>query len=165
MNFIDPNQQSYPIPQGAYRPRNTGKKILISLLVLLLLASIGAAGYFYMQWSQYKNNPNKVSEDELQNTIDAIGRLIVLPTDEQPTVATVTEPDKLKDQPFFAHAKAGDKVLFYNKARKAFLYDPVANKLIDVSTIADSSNPQQPPAATQTTVSGSNTQQIPNTKQ
>ena len=157
MNFLDSTQQ--PPQSFVMKPKKIMKKMLMGVFVLLLLGSMAAAGYFYLQWSHYKNNPNKVSEDELQQTINAVGKLIVLPTDEQPTVATVTEPDKLKDQPFFKYAKAGDKVLFYNKAKKAFLYDPVANKLIDVSTIADSSNPQQPPPADgqQPNVSGSNT--------
>ena len=147
MNFIDGQPQP--------KPKKTVNKLVITLLVLLLLASVGAAAFFYLQWAKYKNNPNKVSEDDLQQTIDEIGQLIVLPTGEKPTVATVSDPEKLKDQPFFAHAKTGDKVLFYQNARKAYLYDPVARKLIDVSTIANSAN-QTPPS----TVSGSNTQTI-----
>jgi len=64
-----------------------------------------------------------------------VGRIIVLPNDEEPTVATVTDPEKLRDQVFFANAKAGDKVLIYTKARKAYLYDPIAGKLVEVAPI------------------------------
>jgi hypothetical protein len=50
-------------------------------------------------------------------------------------VATVSDPEKLKEQPFFTQAKKGDKLLIYAKARKAILYDPAINKIIEVSTL------------------------------
>ncbi len=64
-----------------------------------------------------------------------VGKLIELPIGEDPTVATVTDITKLKDQPFFAKAKNGDKVLIYTNARKAILYDPQAKKVIDIAPI------------------------------
>ena len=61
--------------------------------------------------------------------------MIVLPEDEIPTVATVSDPEKLKEQPFFSDAKKGDKVLIYANAKKAILYDPMANKIVTVAPI------------------------------
>jgi hypothetical protein len=107
----------------------------MALAVLVLLGTIGASGYFYKQLSDIKKDPNKVAADETNATISAIGKLIVLPTGEQPTLATVTDPSKLADQPFFASAKAGYKVLIYPNAKKAILYDPVQNKIVEVSPI------------------------------
>ena len=78
---------------------------------------------------------NAEAAQEAADVIKAVGELIMLPEDEEPTVATVTDPTKLKDQAFFANAKTGHKVLIYTQARKAFLYDPEANKLVEVAPI------------------------------
>lgn len=72
---------------------------------------------------------------EISTLIERVGKLIVLPQGEEPTVATVSDPDKLKDQVFFANAKVGDKVLIYTKARKAYLYDPEGDILLEVAPI------------------------------
>ena len=65
----------------------------------------------------------------------AVSKLMVLPTDETPTMATVSDPEKLKNQAFFVNAKVGDKVLIYTKARKAILFSPSQNKIIEVSPL------------------------------
>jgi hypothetical protein len=75
---------------------------------------------------------------EMHNATDVvahIGKLILLPDGEQPTVATVSNLDPLKGQSFFAHARVGDVVLMYAKAKKAFLYDPKADQVIEVAPI------------------------------
>ncbi len=67
--------------------------------------------------------------------MEAVGRLIVLPEDEVPTIATVTDLEALQGQPFFANAKLGDKVLIFAKAGKAILYDPVEQKIVEVAPV------------------------------
>lgn len=72
---------------------------------------------------------------EVEDVVTRVGKLIVLPQGEEPTVATVTDPALLKDQAFFANAKTGHKVLIYTQARKAFLYDPERNILIEAAPL------------------------------
>ena len=67
---------------------------------------------------------------------------MVLPS-EEPTIATVSNIEALRSQPFFANAKNGDRVLIYVNARKAVLYDPVNNKIVEATPI----NIGNPPAA------------------
>lgn len=67
--------------------------------------------------------------------IARVGRLIRLPEDEQPTVAMVSNLDPLKNQAFFTHARIGDVVLMYAKARKAILYSPQEDRIIEVAPI------------------------------
>lgn len=76
------------------------------------------------------------SKDELPDVIDKVNKLIQLPIGEEPTLATVSDMNKLRDQVFFTNAENGDKVLIYNKARKAYLYRPSQNRLIDVTTVS-----------------------------
>ncbi|MGI9118277.1 MAG: hypothetical protein ACR2IQ_01895, partial [Minisyncoccia bacterium] len=46
-----------------------------------------------------------------------------------------SDPEALKDQPFFAKAVKGDKVLIYAQAKKAFLYSTTMNKILDVAPL------------------------------
>ena len=110
-------------------------KISFLVGVLVFAGTLGAAGYFYKQLSHLKANPTQVVADETNAVLAKVGKLIVLPADEQPTLATVTDPEKLRDQPFFASATKGDKVLIYANAKKAILYNPTENKIVEVAPI------------------------------
>lgn len=131
---------------------------LFVILAILLLGGIAAAGYFYTQYTKAKSelqtikadpsNLQKAAEGEAKKLIVDIGKLIELPQDEEPTVATVTDVEKLREQEFFKNAKNGDKVLIYTNSKKAILYDPKANKVINVApiNIGTPSAGQQPQA-------------------
>jgi len=110
------------------------KPVLIALIVLIVL-SLGAAGYFFWQFTELKSNPQRFIQEETQALINKVSRLIVLPEGETPTIATVSDPEKLKDQPFFAKAKTGDKVLIFSTSQKAILYDPVNDIIVEVAPI------------------------------
>ena len=110
-------------------------KILIPILVVVVIISAWFAFDYRSQLNELKKNPNKIALDEVAALTAKIGQYMVLPEGEQPTLATVADPSKLVDQPFFARAKVGDKVLLYGSARKAILYDPVANKILEVAPI------------------------------
>lgn len=111
--------------------------IVIGLLIGLVLALIPSY-YFYTKYQDAQNklnNPDIVAKAEIQSVTDKLSKLMVLPKDEQPTVATVTDKAKLKEQPFFARAENGDKVILYINAKKAILFREKDNKIIDVAPI------------------------------
>ena len=101
-------------------------------LGLVVVIAIVVAVYFYLQ---YQKNQPQANEQAVQSLVAEVSKLIELPTGEQPTVATVSDINKLKNQTFFAHAKNGDKVLIYTKAQKAILYDPTERKIVEVGPI------------------------------
>lgn len=111
------------------------KKHTIPLLVFLAVVTSASAVYFYQRAAALKANPDLAAQKEAADVVSRLGKLILLPAGEIPTVASVNDPAKLKDQPFFANAKVGDKVLLYQSARKAYLYDPSADKIINVDSI------------------------------
>ena len=111
------------------------KKNTVQVLVAVIIAAFGLAYYFYSEYSALKENPDKIVQEETRELVNKIGKLIVLPEGETPTVATVADTEKLKDQPFFAKAKTGDKVLIYANAKKAILYDVENNKIVEVAPI------------------------------
>ena len=114
---------------------NLKSSAVLGILVILLLVAIGAGSYFYLQFAELSKNPQKTAQQEVQELVSKVSKLIVLPEGETPTIATVSDPEKLKEQPFFANAKNGDKVLIYTNAKKAILYDPVNNKIVEVAPV------------------------------
>lgn len=111
------------------------KSSIVTVLLILLVASVGFNYYLYSQSVGVVKNPQEVAQKEAADLVAKVSKLIVLPEGENPTVATVKDPEKLKDQLFFANAKEGSKVLIFTKAKKAVLYDPDANKVIEVAPL------------------------------
>jgi len=105
--------------------------------MLVILATVGIIGstYYYRQYRALKANPNLEAQKEAAGLVESVSKLMDLPADEIPTIATVQAQEKLKDQPFFINAKNGDKLLAYTKAMKAILYRPSTNRIIEVAPI------------------------------
>ena len=115
---------------------------VMSLVLVIALLVIGPSLFFYKKYDKAQEELKKSdSRQQSQQLVDDIGELVLLPTDEKPTVATVTDVTKLAKQPFFAKAKNGDKVLVYNKARRAILYRPSIDKVVDM--VIFNANPEQ----------------------
>ena len=120
------------------------KGLTLYVLTALVLIAAGFAVYYWNEASALKENPQKVAQDETKKLIASVSKLIILPEGETPTIATVTDTEKLKDQPFFAKAQTGDKVLIYTNARKAILYSLIHHKIVEVAPI-NIGNPQTAP--------------------
>lgn len=75
------------------------------------------------------------AKKEVQDLVAAVGKLIVLPS-EEPTVATVMDAKKLiAEQTFYQGAINGDKLLIYPKAQKAIIYSPSRGVLVNVGPV------------------------------
>jgi len=115
------------------------KTFLLLLVIIALVVSAGAAYYYYSKYEQtlkLLQNPSSAAQEEVNSIVKKVGEIMDLPSDESPTIATISDVSKLKNQPFFAHAKNGFKVLLYQKAKKAILYDPFMNRIIDVQPLS-----------------------------
>ena len=112
-----------------------GQKFLKVVVPIVAVVAIVVAGYFYNQVRILKKNPQVAAQQEVDQLVAKVSNLIVLPTGETPTIATISDPSALKDQPFFASAVKGDKVLIYAQAKKAILYSVNLNKILDVAPL------------------------------
>jgi len=112
-------------------------KIIIGVAVLVVLAAAPTIYYFrqYQNAQLRLNNPTEAASQDAKNTIGEVGKFMMLPADETPTVMQVTDVTKLKNQPFFANAKNGDRIIIYTKAKKAILYRAEINMIIDVAPV------------------------------
>lgn len=118
--------------------KKISKRLLIYLLLSLSVILFGATGYFFYQYQKLARNPiaaQEANQKETQKLTKDIGKLMLLPKDETPTVATITDVEKLKDQLFFKNAANGNKVLIYPDSKLAVIYDPKANLIVSVGPV------------------------------
>ncbi len=114
------------------------KAIGISGAVIIL-----AAGYFHQtqvssdlqHQNQKLSHPQANTQAQASTLRDEVATLIELPRGETPTIATVEDINKLKNQPFFTKAQNGDKVLMFAKGKEAILYRPGVRKIIQVAPL------------------------------
>lgn len=126
------------------------KYIIGVVIALLIIAGAGGTYYFYTQYQKSQtllNNPTAASQAESDAVLSKLKKLMMLPGNEQPSIATVLDVSKLKDQPFFANATNGDKVVIFTKAQMAILYSPNKNLIVNVAPVETN---RQTPTDTQT---------------
>jgi len=135
-----PPEQKSPEKKRKW-PFSTANTVIAVILILVLAGFV----WSFLQYRAYKTKATRLSTPEgqqelataeIQKLVEKVGRHIVLPKDEEPTVATVMDAAGLaKTQPFYKEAKNGEKVLLYVKAQKAIIYDEELDRLINVGPI------------------------------
>lgn len=99
-----------------------------SLLLALVLGSI-VAGVLLLP--KLFEKPNY---DSLTTVTNALSQHMILPQDEKPILATVTDKSLLKT-PFLREADNGDKVIIYEKAKKVIIYRPSVDRIVSIGPI------------------------------
>jgi hypothetical protein len=125
-------------------PKISGKVALI-IMIVIAVAALGGCAWFYAKYTAVKQQASalatpagqqEMAKLEVQALLDKIGKLIVLPVGEEPTVATITDADALKkEQQFYQDASTGDKVVIYVQAKKAIIFNEAKNILVNVGPI------------------------------
>ena len=126
------------------RRRLTKTGFLGGLGVILVVGSLGLAMYFYLAYQEVLEA--QTPSAELASLLVSISEHLELPLGETPTLATVTDREKLSGQDFFASSQNGDKVLLYQEAKKAILYRPSTGKIVNVAAINASDSIDTEPA-------------------
>lgn len=139
---------SHTSPSTLKKRSNKTTAVLL-LIVIMLIAALTLTG---LQYKKTKDTLKKLSSAEGQQELakketnallEKVGKLMVLPGDEDPIVATITDKDLLsKEQPFYANASNGDRVIAYIRARKAIIYDPIRNVIVNAGPIYVSEQPK-----------------------
>jgi hypothetical protein len=130
--FLIEKDQREESPQ---RRKSRGSQVVSILIAVLVVAAGAGAYYFYWYVSPVAAGQDKQGEREVQSLVSEVGELMLLPTDEVPTVATVADKTKVQDQLFFKNTENGDKLLAYTRSMQAVLYRPAAHKIIAVAPI------------------------------
>lgn len=131
------------VKKSMFKKIFSNKPVLIGGFVVLLIVIVAGVIYAVSYFAEDAKT-TKPSTQEVQQLIDEVGNIVVLPQGETPTVATVTDVEKLASQPFFKDAQNGDKVIIFGNAKEAILYRPSIKKVIAMSPIngTDLNQPQ-----------------------
>lgn len=115
--------------------RRTRQWLIPVAVVLIALVGLGVWKYLdqQKQLTDLKNAQTSAKEANEQ-LIEDVGKVAVIPPDEQPVVREVEELESLAKQPFYAEAEIGDKVLLFTKAKRAFLYRPSTKQIVNISS-------------------------------
>jgi len=107
-------------------PKKSRKLIKTTLkIIILIIVLVIVAGSYY----SYQHRGGEVGQLTRKLT-----PYFQLPT-EKPSVATITDKNKLSSQSFFSQAENGDKLLIYTNAHEIVLYRPSIGKVIDIAPI------------------------------
>lgn len=139
--------------KGAKSQTKSGSMLNVVLLILFLAALAGFAWSFWRYWSLKQEvrflsttqGQQELNKKEIDKVVEAVGKLIILPTDQQPTVATIQDAAALaKEQPFFDGAENGDKLLLFSD--KAIIYSVKNDKLVNVGPVYNQDGQAAKPA-------------------
>ena len=119
----------------------TPKNLKIAAAVAVVVVLLGAGAAYHWKKSQPQSAASK--QQEVNDLVTQVSKLMLLPPGETPTIATVSDVSKLKGQAFFANAETGDKVLIFASTRQAILFRPSANRIIEVAPLVVGNPPEQ----------------------
>jgi len=97
-----------------------------ALVVTLVLVAGGIGTYLFL--------PKQVDLTNVNVVTGLVSKHIMLPNDETPALLTVTDTSKLTTD-FLKQASNGDKVLIYQKHKKAIIYRPSIDRIVDVGPV------------------------------
>ena len=108
-----------------------GKLVGLVVVVVLIIA-----GYYAWTFLAPGMTEQQKIEKETKALVAQVSRLMVLPEGELPQVAEIKDAAlAAKEQPFYTGAQNGDKVLVYVNARKAIVYSPSRDMIVNAGPI------------------------------
>ena len=130
-----------PIVFDSPQKKLTFKKIVLGLLVLFfLLALFFGKGYFNAKQEIVRLQTPEAQEQAKQAEVDllleAVSKHMILPENEVPIAAEITDRDSLAaEQNFYKNAQNGDQLLVYIQNQQAIIYSPSRDIIVNVGPI------------------------------
>jgi hypothetical protein len=119
--------QDYDVPKR--KKKSPLSKSFFPLFVVLIL--ILAFLTYQHNRAPSPEKQRQIQEKQNTQTIEAVKKIMLVPS-EQPIIATIEQAETLvKEQPFYGGAQNGDKLLIFPNAKKAVIYNPTGNKIIN----------------------------------
>jgi hypothetical protein len=142
------------------KPKKSRNIILVAVLIIAVLSLVWAEKsrrnavhqleQKSAQLEELKKSTENSSQDLANRVRENVSKLINLPLDPPPTVATISDVDKLRESnEFFTSANNGNYLVL--TGNRAILYDLEKNIILDVAPFqVNQSSPTPTPKATPT---------------
>jgi|GEM_PF-2982497 len=117
-------------------------KVIFYIFVAIVIIALGVFIVIQYKENQFLRSPEGIAEQQQKEAdalVEKVSKIMQLPN-EQPTIATVSDKEKLIEQSFFADVENGDKVLIFSQAGRAVIYRVSENRIINSGPIAITSN-------------------------
>jgi hypothetical protein len=101
------------------------KYLMFAAGIVLVIAVV------MLLWPRKRSAPNLNSVEVIKYMV---AEHMVLPANEQPALVTVVDKNKVNTK-FLKQSENGDKVLIYQNNKKAIIYRPSINKIIDIGPV------------------------------
>ncbi|HUD05370.1 MAG TPA: hypothetical protein VMR18_00400 [Candidatus Saccharimonadales bacterium] len=128
---VKPSRSKYRYVRKAVRRLRRIHPILFAIILVVIVAGISIGSILIFK---NNNNDSLSGAAELRVVEAEVSKHYLLPTNEVPALATVTDESKLTS-PFFKDAKDGDKVLIYEKNQLAIIYRPSIDRIVMVGPV------------------------------
>jgi hypothetical protein len=117
----------------------SGKVKYIAAAILILVLAGGA--YYYLGVYRPGQNPEVKAKKEQAELTGQISNHLMLPTDDEPVIYNIEDPELLKgQQKFFENSNKGDKLIVYPKTGKAVIYSPERDIVVNVGPVTFDQN-------------------------
>lgn len=117
------------------------------LLIVAFAAAVLVGVYYFVQYQRLRNDPTLEARREAEQVVKELSRLMIVPDEPAPILATVSDRDQLQDQPFFRNAQNGDQVVIFPASMRAVLYRPSEKRIVDIAPLMADAPPQPVPAS------------------
>ncbi len=172
MNSMDNTPPSKPNPQPvkkmksvhAPKRKRRGRGFLTFLLFIGIIAAAALFAWAEMQrrdalkqleqtehqLEEIKKSTQRSGQEAAQQVLEKVRSLMAFPTDPEPTVATITDVERLRrTSDFYQKAKNGDHLIITKD--RAILFDPDRNIIVDVVPVRLEETSESEEGQTETT--------------
>lgn len=146
-----------PIPQMEQKKIKKRSRwgVFVGGFLFGALVVVGALYYKYPQIFSLRT-PEEQTKIAVQALVKEVGKIMILPANEEPIVLDITDPQALiAQQQFFAGSVAGDKLLLYKESARAIVYSPSRHLIVNVGPVTNqqaAAAQAQPQAQSSTTL-------------
>lgn len=135
---IEPEMYEHVLPEEI-KPRNKKtllRNIKIAVALLCIVAVVCAGLAYYFHWFGFGLSAQERAAQEALRFQEKASSLIIMPTEEVPVVAHVSDASALRNaQAFYKNVENDDVLLIYSVAQRAILYRPSTHILVNVGPI------------------------------
>jgi hypothetical protein len=121
----------------AKKPSKTSGLIFKIIYIVVLVAAIGAFGFYFIKYRQINSKYAEaiLTQDQRnQRTISEVAKIMDLPKDETPVIFAVQDKNKLGNatvtKTFFDKTQNNDVILAYQKANISIIYRPSEKRIV-----------------------------------